>query len=347
MLLKIGELAQRSGLTVRTLHHYDSIGLLRASGRSEAGYRLYDRGDLSRLYRIQALRKLELSLDEIAHVLSGRQADVQSVIAQQIAGLERQIQQASALRDRLQHLVTRFASELEPSAEEWLNTLELMTTYSKYFSDEEISAWQNRSQSAPEQAAQWPELVQAVRGLMDSQIPPQAAEAQALAWRWARLVQQTMGNDPRFFKKLQAMHRNEPGVQAHTGIDGALVDYITQAVLEAKFSLYAKYFNQAEMERARRGHQRHLGDWGNLVAEVRDVQLQGLAPGDTAVQALLQRWNSLFLACWGESEDLRQRVRAAHAADPDLLLGSGIDDEMMQFIRSGFEHMALQGKQHG
>ncbi|MBI3283816.1 MAG: MerR family DNA-binding transcriptional regulator, partial [Burkholderiales bacterium] len=48
MLLKIGELASRSGLTVRTLHHYDQIGLLKPSARSEADYRLYDRADIAR-----------------------------------------------------------------------------------------------------------------------------------------------------------------------------------------------------------------------------------------------------------------------------------------------------------
>lgn len=48
MKLKIGELAKRSGLTVRALHHYDSIGLLCPSARSEAGYRLYNRDDIAR-----------------------------------------------------------------------------------------------------------------------------------------------------------------------------------------------------------------------------------------------------------------------------------------------------------
>jgi len=50
MLLKISELARRTGLTVRTLHHYDAIGLLRPSARSSAGYRLYDRSDIKRLH---------------------------------------------------------------------------------------------------------------------------------------------------------------------------------------------------------------------------------------------------------------------------------------------------------
>jgi DNA-binding transcriptional MerR regulator len=52
---KIGELARATGLTVRTLHHYDAVGLLPPSERSEAGYRLYTRTDVERLYEIVAL----------------------------------------------------------------------------------------------------------------------------------------------------------------------------------------------------------------------------------------------------------------------------------------------------
>ncbi|OYV00420.1 MAG: MerR family transcriptional regulator, partial [Burkholderiales bacterium PBB5] len=71
MQLKVGELAQRSGLTVRALHHYEQIGLLTPSARSSAGYRLYGRDDVARLHAIQALRGLGLALKDIGPMLSG------------------------------------------------------------------------------------------------------------------------------------------------------------------------------------------------------------------------------------------------------------------------------------
>jgi DNA-binding transcriptional MerR regulator len=66
----VGEVARMSGVSVRTLHHYDEIGLLRPSGRSDAGYRLYSAADLGRLRRILFYRELELSLDAIAEILA-------------------------------------------------------------------------------------------------------------------------------------------------------------------------------------------------------------------------------------------------------------------------------------
>ena len=64
MLIQVGELAKRAGITVRTLHHYEQTGLLLPSARSAAGYRLYNLADVQRLHMIQALAKAGLELAE-------------------------------------------------------------------------------------------------------------------------------------------------------------------------------------------------------------------------------------------------------------------------------------------
>src|SRR3982750_4640187 len=69
--LKVGELARRTGLSIRTLHHYDEIGLLKPSQHSETGYRLYTAGDVARLQRVLSLSQLGFSLDEIRGCLDG------------------------------------------------------------------------------------------------------------------------------------------------------------------------------------------------------------------------------------------------------------------------------------
>ena len=69
--LPVGEVARLAGVTVRTLHHYDEVGLVRPAARSAAGYRLYGPADLLRLQRVLAYRELGLALDEIGAVLDG------------------------------------------------------------------------------------------------------------------------------------------------------------------------------------------------------------------------------------------------------------------------------------
>ena len=75
MVYSVGEVARRTGVTVRALHHYDEIGLLKPSGRTVAGYRRYDYADLERLQRILAYRELGLSLDKIAAILDDATVD--------------------------------------------------------------------------------------------------------------------------------------------------------------------------------------------------------------------------------------------------------------------------------
>jgi DNA-binding transcriptional MerR regulator len=62
--LKVGELAKRTGLTIRTLHHYDEIGLVKPSSHTESGHRLYTAGDLARLQQVLSLRQIGFSLDK-------------------------------------------------------------------------------------------------------------------------------------------------------------------------------------------------------------------------------------------------------------------------------------------
>jgi DNA-binding transcriptional MerR regulator len=81
---KVGELAEATGITVRTLHHFDVIGLLRPTERSAAGHRLYTADDLRRLYRVLALRHLGMPLAEIAQSLDGDSDDLGAAVGGQL-----------------------------------------------------------------------------------------------------------------------------------------------------------------------------------------------------------------------------------------------------------------------
>ncbi|HEY8472206.1 MAG TPA: MerR family transcriptional regulator [Natronosporangium sp.] len=71
----VGEVARLTGVTVRTLHHYDEIGLLSPGERTAAGYRRYSEADLERLQQILGYRELGFSLEEIAEILADPAAD--------------------------------------------------------------------------------------------------------------------------------------------------------------------------------------------------------------------------------------------------------------------------------
>jgi MerR family transcriptional regulator, thiopeptide resistance regulator len=104
--LTVGQLAERSGVTVRTLHHYDEIGLLRPSARSAAGYRLYSAGDLVRLQHVVVYRRLGFALDEIGALLDDPDADVAGHLRRQRASVMSRL-------DELNDLVTALDRALE------------------------------------------------------------------------------------------------------------------------------------------------------------------------------------------------------------------------------------------
>ena len=93
----VGEVAELARVTVRTLHHYDEIGLLPAAERTHAGYRLYGRAELERLHRILLFRELDLSLEEIASILDDPGFDAETALRSQRELLERRLRRHEAL----------------------------------------------------------------------------------------------------------------------------------------------------------------------------------------------------------------------------------------------------------
>ena len=80
----VTEIAKQTGVSVRTLHHYDAIGLLKPTVLTESGYRLYDDAALERLYLILLFRELEFPLKDIAGILDAPDFDRNRVLQQQI-----------------------------------------------------------------------------------------------------------------------------------------------------------------------------------------------------------------------------------------------------------------------
>jgi DNA-binding transcriptional MerR regulator len=93
----VGEVARLSRVSVRTLHHYDAIGLLAPSGRSDAGYRLYSGADLQRLRHIRFYRELDFALEQIAQILAAPDVDAAEHLRRQHRLLRDRVSRTQAL----------------------------------------------------------------------------------------------------------------------------------------------------------------------------------------------------------------------------------------------------------
>lgn len=102
---RIGELAERTGLSVRTLHHYDQIGLVPPSHRTGSGHRRYTGADVARLHAVIALHDLGLSLADAKDVIDTDAASIRAVLREQLAHLDEQIHAARGLRHKVAFLL--------------------------------------------------------------------------------------------------------------------------------------------------------------------------------------------------------------------------------------------------
>lgn len=324
MFLRIGELAQRTGLTVRALRHYDDIGLLVPSERSSGGYRLYGRKDVARLYRILALQRLELSLADIQGLLDHAAGGISEVVAQQVAQLEREILQASALRSHLLTLQSQLQAREEPGIDDWLLALESMVAGSKYFSDDEQRKLKARRDGfadavAPERA----ELSAWLHKLVAAKVSPEDPQAQLLAQRWIALLLEESGGDEGLLMKHYTMHWNEPSLHALTGVDRAGIRFISHAMAFARLQLYAPYCSEAEMATLHQHYVAQTDAWPPLIAEVRQQMLAGTPIDGASMRVLAQRWQQLSLAKAGGDAALGAKLQRAFHQDAALRLGQG------------------------
>ena len=338
MLFTVGELAQRCGLTVRTLHHYDAIGLLKPSVRSAAGYRNYDRANIERLHRIQALRQLGLSLTDIGTALSGPQAPLAEVVDRQIAQLDRERAQTEHLRKRLLALRAQLAAGQPPGLADWLDTLELMTMYEKYFSPEELKTLPMYTDL--DAKTQWLALVATVQAAMDRGDQPDDPDAGILALHWMEMIGRDTGHNPDFLMRLHTMNASEPGARERSGITEALQHFIEQAMVEARLTIFARYLEPQDMERMRANYGRQMYDWPPLIADLRKAMTKGVPAADPHVQRLARRWMELFRAYAGDEPATHSRIRAAYAKEPDLRSGSAVDDPLIVYVRQAINGMA-------
>ncbi|NMO22768.1 MerR family transcriptional regulator, partial [Pyxidicoccus fallax] len=279
-MLRIGELARRAGLTVRTLHHYDAIGLLRPSTRSEGGYRLYGPADIARLHAIQALRHLGLSLEDIGRLLVDEGgATLPVILEQQLRALDRQIEQTQQLRDRLALIQSQLSEGLQPEPGDWLATLRLMTTCDKYFTREELKKILGNSRIISDDL---PPLMAEVRRAMESGLPAESPEAQPLAYRWMTLMITWMQGDFDLLRRWGDMYKRETSALNGVGPDPRMVAYMDRAIA-VRVNALGRYLSIDELKRMQRVPRE---EWEHLSRRTRELMRQDVPPEHKRARAL-------------------------------------------------------------
>jgi DNA-binding transcriptional MerR regulator len=334
VLLKVGELAKRTGLTIRALHYYDNIGLLKPSGRSESGYRLYNQSDVARLHGIQALRRLGLPLADITRLFEEGTASLPLIISRQIQALEHEMAKAAELRSRLLFVQEQIVAGINPEIEAWLSTLGLMTTYGKYFGTGElrkiVTNWNQL-------LAEWRPLIAAIRRAMEKNMLVASPEVQTLARRWMDLSLRWMEGDFELLKRWGNMCKEDPAAHGSSGIDAALFQYITVAI-DLRLDAFHRYLEPSQVIRMKQVAE---DEWTRIGNAAERMMQQGVSTHSTRAKRLAVRWSNLVDRLTDNDPAIREKLLLAIRNEPILQAGMTISASAREFIRGAYRAAVL------
>lgn len=216
-LFKAAEFAALTGVTVRTLHHYDRLGLLKPSRYSRAGYRLYRQSDVARLEQIVALKFIGFPLNEIKKILGRGSLDLSITLRQQREAITEKRQRLDLAIQAIQRAEYVIGTSREPGWETFVKIIEVITMQNdmnwskKYYSDEAQREIEKRANTIPheviEQAQRdWAVLIKEVESAVAAKEDPASEKSQALASRWSELIKGFTGGNQEIQQGLNKMY---------------------------------------------------------------------------------------------------------------------------------------------
>jgi DNA-binding transcriptional MerR regulator len=211
--LTVSQVARLAKVSVRTLHHYDALGLLKPSGRSSAGYRLYTAADLERLQQVLFFRELDFPLERIVHLVGNPSFDVKEALTLQRKLLTERAAKTKALLEAVDRALEAHTKGAVMTPEE---RFEVFGEFKPEEHEAEAKArwgdtpaWKEAQRRTKRYGKEDWERIKAEAGaislglaaLMAKGVPPTSAEAKALAER------HRLHLDARFYPCSHAMHR--------------------------------------------------------------------------------------------------------------------------------------------
>lgn len=232
---RVGKLAKVAGVTVRTLHHYESLGLLVPKRAPSSRHRIYDDGDIERLQKIRLLVQLDFSLAEVGRMLSPpNNPRMLDIVRLHRTRLEQQTAELTDVLDRLRGLESILETQGKTPTDEVFGLMERMMNFEKYYSPEQLEELRQRRDALGEDGMRkaqqdWQDLIREVREAQAAGLPPESPEARDLARRWGTLIEAFTGGNPEIRQSLANAYQDQPGAMAQFGIDEATQGWIRKA----------------------------------------------------------------------------------------------------------------------
>lgn len=235
-LWKVGELAKQTRITVRTLHHYDQIGLLSPSQHSESGHRLYNEADIAKLQQIVSLKQLGFALDDIKKLVANPNFNPVKVIQMHLASLKEHIMLQEEMYSRLEGIYNLLQTRQNVNVDQFIKLIEVINMDVKtYFTKEQLEKLNMQAELLGQEKIkkvenEWPILIGKVRAELEKGTPPDSPVVLELAKRWRELTGMFTGGDPGITRAAEQLYKENPNMAMQSGIDKELWLYIKKAM---------------------------------------------------------------------------------------------------------------------
>lgn len=333
MLFQVGEIAEKTGLTVRTLHHYEEIGLLLPTARTDAGYRLYNMQCIERLTQIQLLRQVGVQLKNIGEILDGQSGDIANILQERIALLTEQMQQMATLRFRLEQLQKQMQMGNTLTQADWFSVLEMMTMFDKYFTPQELEQLPLYTAHTLKNQ-EWQQRIAAVNELMQQGVTPQSIEAQQLSHEWMTALEKDTGGNPDFFARLNKIHLTDNALAYSTGISEQMIQFVGEGFSEYQLSFFKPHLSDEQFQFVRQHYFSAGQVWPELIAGLHNALKAHKSPGSPEVQALASTWLGMFNQFTGGDPDIQEKIRTIYREEPRISEGTWMTAEIGQYLFS-------------
>ncbi|SHF00976.1 DNA-binding transcriptional regulator, MerR family [Seinonella peptonophila] len=231
-MLKIGELANMTGITVRTLHYYDEVGLLKPSKITETGHRLYDMQNITTLYQIMSLKDMGFNLDEINDLIHDRYIDIQKFIEVQISKVQEEIVQKQLLFSRLLKLKQELKGNQNISIDDFKAIVPFINASAdKYITKEQLDKIKNNLEGykvESEEATEWIEFIAKLNYCYDNKLHNTDLIAIECINYWRKLMNKSIGEDEKLKDSIFSFHASLDNSQLRYGLTDDLYKYLME-----------------------------------------------------------------------------------------------------------------------
>ncbi|SRR5579883_1477843 len=244
-LYRVKELSELTSISIRGLHHYDELGLLKPSFRNSAGHRFYSEDDVQILQQITMLKFMDFPLDKIKQILKTKFSDPKNFLQAQCKNMNEEAARLLKASKLLEHLLKK--TELNDPIN-W-NVIQKVTEvgqldeheqafwHKKFFSHQEKSEFEMILTSRTEDywtsyGNRWSQLFNEIESNLHTN--PESETGMMLAEKWNLLVNEVYGNHRKLSHKLWEGYRTGVIPETQVTFNPLIVDYISRAFIKLK-----------------------------------------------------------------------------------------------------------------